>query len=32
MVTLSRIGKSDTDGYLATISLAVDPEATPRIV
>jgi protocatechuate 3,4-dioxygenase beta subunit len=31
MVTLSRIGKSDTDGYLATISLAVDPEATPRV-
>ena len=32
MVAISRLGKSDTDGFLATVTLAIDPEATPAPV
>jgi protocatechuate 3,4-dioxygenase beta subunit len=32
MARIERLGKSDADGFAATISVAVDPEATPRPV
>jgi protocatechuate 3,4-dioxygenase beta subunit len=32
MVSISRLGKSNSDGYLATVTVAVDPEANPKPV
>jgi protocatechuate 3,4-dioxygenase beta subunit len=32
MVRIERLGKSNAEGFLATVTLAVDPEATPRPV
>ncbi len=32
MLTMERLGKTDSDGFRATVTLAVDPEANPRPV
>lgn len=32
MVTVDRLGKSDADGFRASATLAIDPEATPKPV
>jgi protocatechuate 3,4-dioxygenase beta subunit len=32
MLTMERLGKNDSDGFRATVTLAVDPEATPSSV
>jgi protocatechuate 3,4-dioxygenase beta subunit len=32
MLTVARLGKSDADGFLATVTVAVDPEANPAPV
>jgi hypothetical protein len=32
MLTMERLGKNDTDGFRATVTIAVDPEATPAPV
>ncbi len=32
MLTMERLGKTDTEGFRATVTLAIDPEATPAPV
>jgi len=32
MVSMERLGKAGSDGFRATVTLAIDPEATPAPV